>query len=294
MLIDNKSFLELEYNLISKILANSKLLITSEIEVYKAANRWLNHNIEERSKYAEDLLLKVRLHLLSTETKRHLLKDSAFLTKYDGCVKILNKILECKVNCFYRSSSNYQTSRYCSQKYFKLLVCGGYNSETYVTYSNVSCIDVNKLGVVEAYPPMMTKRDVSKIVYLKGHIYAFGVLNKYYDWTKCIEKYSISTKTWCQVAEIYDHRRCFCVCSFIDKIFLTGGNKDGFKTNSCLQFNTSDCSWKEVATMNEARSNAACAVFEERIVVSGGWSNKEGVLNSVESYDVFPDKWSTM
>ena len=31
---DDESFLELEYNLVSKILANSELLITSEIEVF--------------------------------------------------------------------------------------------------------------------------------------------------------------------------------------------------------------------------------------------------------------------
>ena len=73
---DNESFLELEYKIISKILASSKLLITSEIEVFKVANRWLNHNIEERSKYAGNLLLKVRLHLLSTETINHILNNS--------------------------------------------------------------------------------------------------------------------------------------------------------------------------------------------------------------------------
>ena len=46
--------------------------------------------------------------------------------------------------------------------------------------------------------------------------------------------------------------------------------------------------------MNEVRSNAACAIFEERIIVSGGCSNNGDDLNSVESYDVLPDKWSTM
>ena len=46
--------------------------------------------------------------------------------------------------------------------------------------------------------------------------------------------------------------------------------------------------------MNEARSNAACVVFEERIVVSGGWSNNYNMLDSVESYDVLPNNWSTM
>ena len=40
--------------------------------------------------------------------------------------------------------------------------------------------------------------------------------------------------------------------------------------------------------MNEARLFEACAVFEERIVVSGGRSNNGHDLVSVESYDVLP------
>ena len=67
---DNESFLELELNFISKILASSELLITSEIDVLKIANRWLNYNIQQRTKYDKDLLLKVRLHLLSNKTIR--------------------------------------------------------------------------------------------------------------------------------------------------------------------------------------------------------------------------------
>ena len=39
ILSDNKSFLELEHNLIFEILASSELLITSEIEVFKVAKR---------------------------------------------------------------------------------------------------------------------------------------------------------------------------------------------------------------------------------------------------------------
>ena len=46
--------------------------------------------------------------------------------------------------------------------------------------------------------------------------------------------------------------------------------------------------------MNKARSQAACAVFEERIIVSGGWSNDDNMLDSVESYDVLPNNWSAM
>ena len=290
----DESFLELEYKFISKILASSELLITSEIEVFKVANRWLSYNIKERSKYAEDLVLKVRLHLLSTETVRHLLNDFSLSKKDDGCIKFLNKILDYGVNCFYKSSSISYKSRYCNQKYFKLMVCGGAFSGTSIARSNVSCIDVNKVGNVKLYyPPMKTERFSAKIVYLKGDIYVFGgYINL--DWIKSIEKYSFLSKTWSQVAEMCDDREYFSACAFMDKIFVTGGYSNGVTTSSCLQFYTSNYSWKEVATLKEARSSAACAVFDERIVVCGGSNKNLLSLNTVESYDVLPDRWSNM
>ena len=70
-------------------------------------------------------------------------------------------------------------------------------------------------------------------------------------------------------------------------------------TNSCLQYDTKqvNCkgnSWKEVAVMKEARYYAACAVFQGNIIVSGGMDNGRNILSTVESYDVFADKWSSM
>ena len=196
-----------------------------------------------------------------------------FFSKDDGCVKILNKMLDYRVNCFHKSSSDDHRSRYCNQKYFKLLVCGGFDSKVSMPCSSISCIDVNKVGNLEAYPSFNTGRFSSKVVYLKGEVYVFGGWNNEGYIVKSIEKYSISSKTWSQIGEINSNRKYFCVCAFMNKIFVIGGKKDGVRTSSCSQFDTSDCSWKEVATMNEARSNAACAVFEERIVVSGGCNN---------------------
>ena len=39
MLVDTQHFLELDYTAVSKILASSGVLITSELEVYKSANK---------------------------------------------------------------------------------------------------------------------------------------------------------------------------------------------------------------------------------------------------------------
>ena len=159
---DNKSFLELGYNLFSKILASSELLITSEIEVFKVANRWLKHNIEERSKYAEDILLKVRFHLLSTEAIRNILNSLTLSNTPNGCVKFLNKMLDCRNSKVYPSFNSGHTSRYCNQKYFNLMLCESFNFN--MSFCNVSCIDNCKIGNVEVYPPMNKKRLFPNVV----------------------------------------------------------------------------------------------------------------------------------
>ena len=46
--------------------------------------------------------------------------------------------------------------------------------------------------------------------------------------------------------------------------------------------------------MGEVRYHAACAVFEETIVVSGGFNEWFDESNTVESYDAMADQWSPM
>ena len=291
---DTDNFKHLDYTSVSKILASSSLFLTSEIEVYKVAERWLNYNIEERSKYIKDLLLKARINLLSKDTLRKLSNDSTFLKNDDRCVKILNEPLDCRESNLNKSTSHYQKSRYCTHKSFNLLVCGGFDSLVKTRRSrNVSCVDVNSTGGFKAYPPMITGRVSLNVVYVKGDFYVFGGFSIHRKFVMSVDKYSLTSNTWSQVAEMYDDRKGFCTCAFMDKILVFGGVNDETETNSCLQFDTSDYSWKEVSEMNNARSCTACVVYEERIVVSGGLYNLIKLTN-VESYDVLPDKWSPM
>ena len=105
----------------------------------------MNHSIIDLSKYAKNLLLKVRLNLVSTETIKHLFNHSTFFKKDDSFLKYLSPILDCRVNCSNKSSNNYFPSRHCNQKYFKLLICGIWSKQL-LTYTNVRCID--KVGDV--------------------------------------------------------------------------------------------------------------------------------------------------
>ena len=169
MIIETPNFLELDYIHLSRILASSGLLITSELEVVNAANVWLNHNTEEREGFAKDVLLKVRFSLLSDDAIRQLLRESPTLSENDKCVKLLNEFLDGKNNCFPNKSSVYYTNRYCNQKLFNTLVCGGHDhllrkpvrnvNRFHLTNFNTLSLNTQKFNTPKLYtlkvPPSM-------------------------------------------------------------------------------------------------------------------------------------------
>ena len=112
-------------------------------------------------------------------------------------------------------------------------------------------------------------------------------------------KHSLSLKTWDELELFYEeYLYSFCMCSFVESIFLMGGRYDHYNNfnlgNSCVIFDTISKKWKEIAKMNDYRIHAASTLFEGRVVISGGFNAGEGYLRTVEAYDHAVDKWSYM
>ena len=125
MIVETLNFLELDFIFVLIIFKSSELSITSECEVYHAAEYWLSYNIKERRNFAKQLLLTVRLPLLPDVTLKHLINNSSTFPKIDECRKILNEVLNNKDNYYKNKSSVNYTSRYCNHESFNILVCRG-------------------------------------------------------------------------------------------------------------------------------------------------------------------------
>ena len=305
---DTDSFLQLDFNVVLNILSNSNLDISSEIQIFNAAEKWVNYNIKERIKFAKDLLLKVRFPLLSHHAIKYLTQQPSSFSRANECTAILNKILDNKNYYFQNKSSIYFTNRYCNQDMFNILVCGGYyesKESCFLSSSNVNQFYGCNFKSVRTFPSMIKKSFDHKAVVLKGEVYVLGgfywegfingfpeLINKI-----SVEKYSPATNAWSTIGNMYDDSDHFCACGFMDKIFVIGGyykNRDIMFSDSCLELDTKTYKWKEVARINQARMNAACAVFEGSIVVCGGEDGHGLGLRTVEKYDVLADEWSSM
>ena len=83
----------------------------------------------------------------------------------------------------------------------------------------------------------------------------------------------------------------------MDKIFVFGGTIDrayfNLSSTTCVKFDTRKNEWTDIARMNEAVRNAACVVYQNKIIVCCGHSNGY-ITNSVNSYDPSADEWKPM
>ena len=197
----------------------------------------------------------------------------------------------------------HSSTRYCNQNNFNCLFCGDinyfgrYDSDDELGF--VDQIDGRNFTKSAKFPSLTNNRRFdgfrTTTIFLKGDIYLFDCLDNSADFNILkVEKYSIVNDSLEVVADMFNDRRGFCACGFLDKVFFVGGNLEEEITDTCIQFVTKDYTWKDVASMNEARFSAACTVFEGRVVVSGGLNNNDITLNTVEAYDHVADEWSYM
>ena len=288
---DTKDFLELDYEQVAKILGRSALEIFSEVEIFTAADSWLRHNFVERKKYAKQLLLKVRVKFLSEHALKYVQRENSAFSKVKCCVEMLNKLDK---NVLKTESSSYHIRRHYNRGRFNFLTYENFKSKNNVT--NVNLIDGRSFKTLKILAPMNKTRYYSKAVVVKDEVYIYGGYYDYCNTVKSLERYSFKTNAWDVVSDIFDHRYSFSACAFIDSIFFMGGSyySPNNVTESCLKFDTKRKDWKKVSSMNKARRCSASVVFQSNIVISGGIGVNNNVLRSVETYDVFANKWIQM
>ena len=297
--VDCPQFLELDYFSVVKLVSSSGLHLGSDIEVFNAITFWLSHNFEERKKHAKSLVVKFRLNLISDLTLNRLLTDKSYFKGIEECFTLIKTILQPETVLEIRNNPLHP-SRYCNQDDFNIILVGGYNCASQKRLKSVLCIDLKRLDKVKMFPDLEAERDYMRLVCIKNELYAFQAVSHSPSQGMPIEKYSFATEHWEVIGNMHDARMMFCTCSIMNKCYAIGGLIDNHATSSCVALDTSTLSqyreplqWRQVSSMNAARFNAGSAVFEGKVVVSGGYNNN-ALLNTVEAYDHVADDWSNI
>ena len=183
-----------------------------------------------------------------------------------------------------RISVLYQT-RYCDQEEISIAVC---------THRSIKVLE---------FPYSMNSYENSKQIYTLTTLYSKVIacgLNLFvisesrrnFMFKKCPEP----SENKVVLPKMLDKRTDFCVCSLMQKVYVIGGCSkiQNYSINLCICYDIKSNKWTYIASMIESRQNSSCAVFEGKIVVTGGlymenFSHRE--LNCSESYCFYENKW---
>ena len=112
---------------------------------------------------------------------------------------------------------------------------------------------------------------------------------------RSVEIYSEKTKTWKHQYLSIKEWICYCLCSFMNKLYIICGHVRCKKkiSSPCYTYDIKINEHDEIVDLNKARRCAACAVFEGKIVNTGGSSRSESShFSSVEAYGHHENKWT--
>ena len=193
-------------------------------------------------------------------------------------------------------------NRYCDQEEFSIgLFSDAYYSGDVSTFKPFLLKNFD----TKMYLPSLSRTNFEcKAVSIGSEIYVSGDFDDYS--TLSFVRYSSSTKTWFKLPETKELKPGYYMSSFMQKVFII----NEFNYENSWYYDIKTNIWTSIASMIEKRRYAACAVFEGKIVVSGGKKkekisnevNQDGSmylslgckiikLKSIEGYDFYENKW---
>ena len=186
-----------------------------------------------------------------------------------------------------RSSVLYK-NRYCDQNKFDVIIIyeGNDSKDSTNSITQIESVDV-KCNIVLI--TMSANHCYVKTAAVGSDMFVFVRSDKILRKTSCVDIRSRST--WKNLTIIPDSRINFSVCSFMKSIYLIGGYLSGdICLKMCYKYEIDVNKWTKIADLNIDRCKSSCAVFEGKIVATGGY-RYSGRTKSAESYDYHENKW---
>ena len=184
-------------------------------------------------------------------------------------------------------------NRYCDQNQFDIIIfdeCKESKDSTNSINKVESAVDKCNVVLIQ----MLSSRHYENTAVISSDIFVLGASGKKVIKTSCV---NISSKsTWKKLTYLPDVfvRVNFSVCSFMKSLYLIGGYVDDYMySKRCYKYEINHNKWTKIADLNIDRCESACAVFEGKLVTTGGY-RYSGRTKSAESYDHHENKWSNL
>ena len=180
-------------------------------------------------------------------------------------------------------------NRFCDQNEFDIIINHDDGENKDATNSKIQ-IETTYVKCNIFLIPLTANHCFAKTAAIGSDMFVLNGSDKKVRKTCCV--YVRSRSTWKNLKPMPDSRKYFSVCSFINSIYIISGYLDECGcVKGCFKYDTNHNKWTKIADLKIDRSRSTCAVFEGKIVATGGF-RYNGITKSAESYDHHENKWS--
>lgn len=293
IIIKEEEFLNLDENLLEKIISHDQLNINDEQQLLEAVIKWFYKDPESREVCLDSLIRHIRFSFL-TPIKLVQLSFDDFFQSYP---KFHKYICEAKDYLLLKDDKEHQSKftdsrfrpRSSLRRQQRIFAVGGWTN------------DIRPIRNVEKYDPYsdiweevnsMTKARCGVGVTILGDsLYAIGGHDGH-NYLNNVERYDIPSDTWFgDVAHMSQERTSVGVVSLNGFVYAIGGQQGSSASAYVERYDPKTNTWEERQPLGVRRLGAGVTVLGGFIYVLGGAEDKS-VFATVERYDPATNRWA--
>ncbi|XP_063225348.1 actin-binding protein IPP [Bacillus rossius redtenbacheri] len=288
-----QEFLDLPRDLVVRFLECEHLRVDSESQVFRAALRWLLHDVSQRRGFVFHILPLVRLPLLSM---REL--EQAIDSCQDESLKVA--LSSARKNILSKGSPlNWSVEPRLGARR-DIFVIGGSKRELVRSWTRSCECTFDSVERFDPYrrkwhgaAPMGVGRILPGVALLRGNIFAVGgELDS--QILADVESYSPREDRWTRVASMVVPRCEFGLCALEDRLYALGGWVGEDIGASIEQYDPCLDEWTLQSSMPEPRFSMGVVSHQGLIYVVGGCTHAHRQMQDLLSFNPVTGEWTTL
>jgi kelch-like protein 2/3 len=290
--VTHDEFLNLSVEQVNRLIADDRLAVSSEEQVYEAVVSWTKHDTTgSRHDLISRLMEHVRLPLLSQDFLVQRVEEEPLVKNNNVCKDYLIEALKYHLlrpeqKLLYITPRTKLRSPAGLPK--MMLVVGGQAPKA---IRSVELYDF-KLDKWSHAADMPTRRCRSGVAVLNGLVYTVGGFNGSLR-VRTVDVYDPIKDTWSSITSMEARRSTLGAAVLNNLIYAVGGFDGSSGLNSAEFYDPRTNEWRLVSCMSTRRSSVGVGVVGGLLYAVGGYDGaSRHCLSSVECYNPETDTWS--
>uniref|UniRef100_A0AAR2J578 BTB domain-containing protein n=1 Tax=Pygocentrus nattereri TaxID=42514 RepID=A0AAR2J578_PYGNA len=291
-LLGTGEFVKLPFERLAFVLSSNSLKHCSELDLFKAACRWLRYE-DGRMDYAAKLMRNIRFPLMSPADLINHVQTVDFMRTDNTCVNLLLEASNYQMMPYMQPVMQSERTAIRSDS-SHLVTLGGVLRQQLVVSKELRLFD-EKAHEWKALAPMDAPRYQHGIAVIGNFLYVVGGQSNYDTKGKTavdtVFRYDPRYNKWMQVACLNEKRTFFHLSALKGYLYAVGGRNAAGELATVECYNPRTNEWTYVAKMNEPHYGHAGTVYGGYMYISGGITH-DTFQKELMCFDPDADKWT--